>query len=151
LNRKNENEQPHTYKKKMEIEYRTLIQTTKLTPQFCIEVILNDFVKKRPEDSSIGEEYIIKYQTHITEEDLDLAWMDYQTRNRHQKLAFFAEELTRAEKIVLLENKYKTIFNKMTFETRHAAMRKMIRKMRPDAWMVILQEKVYLPNESLCW
>lgn len=132
----------------MQTDYRTLIQTTRLTPQFCIEVILNDFVKKSPEDSSIGEGYIIKYQKHITEEDLDLAWIAYQKRSKHQRLAFFAEELSRSEKIVLLENKYKTILDKMTYEKRHAAMRKMIRKMRPDAWIVLLQEKVYLPYES---
>lgn len=127
----------------MDTDYRTLIRTERLTAKFCTEVILNDLVKKSPEDSSIGEGYILKYQEHLTEEDLNVAWSDYQTRNKEQRLMFFAKELTRPEKIVLLENKYKTILDRMTYEERNAAMRKMIRKMGPDAWSVMLQEKVF--------
>ena len=129
----------------MDTDFKALIQTQKLTPTFCVEVILNDFVKKSLEDYSIGEGYILKYQEHITEKDLDLAWEEFQPRYRLQKLLFFSAELTRHEKIVLLENKYKTILDKMTYEVRHSEMRKMIRKMRPEAWSVLLQEKAYMP------
>jgi hypothetical protein len=133
----------------MDTDFRKLIQTERLTAKFCMEVILNDLVKKSPEDSCIGEGYILKYQEHITEEDLDAAWSEYQTRNKKERLIFFAEELTRPEKIVLLQNKYKTIFARMTYEGRNAVMRKMIRQMGPDAWSVMLQEKVFPPYKSV--
>jgi hypothetical protein len=123
--------------------YRQLIQTERLTPQFCMEVILNDAVAKSEDDSCIGEGYILKYQSHITERELDIAYQNFQIRNKKWHVVRLAMELTREEKILLLERKHKRMLDRLMYESRHARLRKMIRKMREADWIELLQDKIY--------
>ena len=123
----------------MSMSYKQLLQTQKLTPKFCVEVILNDFIPKTEEDVTINESLILKYQTHITEEDLERCWVDYDNLYRS---ATIAKNLNRYEKIILLEMKYKSILEKMNFETKQITLRTMIRRMRIHDWFLLLQEKV---------
>ena len=125
------------------MDYKNLIQTKRLTPEFCMEVILNDFIPKSDEDSSIGEGFILKFQPHITEKDLDIAYLNFQTRNKKWNVVRLSMDLTRQEKIVLLERKYKTILDRLMYESRNRRLRKMIRKMRDADWLELLQDKVH--------
>ena len=123
--------------------YRQLIQTARLTPRFCMEVILNDAIAKSDDDSTIGEGYILKYQTHITERELDIAYHDFQIRNKKWHVVRLAMDLTREEKILLLERKHKRMLDRLLYESRNARLRKMIRKMREADWIELLQDKIY--------
>lgn len=103
--------------------YITRIQTERLTPRFCIEVL---------EDSFIDEDFILQYQLHITKKELDVAYIKYH-----------ASTLTRQEKIVLLEIKYKTILENKGFEQKNHILRQMIRRMRTSHWQELLEEVIY--------
>ena len=122
--------------------YKKLIQTERLSPQFCMEVILNESVVKCAEDALIGEGFILKYQTHMTEHELDVAYDNFQTRNKKWNLVRLAMNLTREEKIVLLERKHRTILDRLMYEGRHRKLRKMIRKMRESDWIMLLEERI---------
>jgi len=121
------------------MSYKHLIQTQRLTPKFCVEVILNDFIPKTFEDTNITEAFILKYQQHISEDDLERCWLDYDNYYRN---ATIAKYLSRFEKIVLLEFKYQTMLEKMDFETKQTTLRTMIRRMRIHDWFLLLQEKI---------
>ena len=56
-------------------------------------------------------------------------------------MIIMAKELTRDEKIMVLETKYKQILDKMDFESRNTILRKMIRRMKLNDWFNLLQEK----------
>ena len=122
------------------MSYKQLIQTQKLTPKFCVEVILNDFIPKTFEDTNITEAFILKYQPHITEQELERCWLEYD--NNLYRNATMAKFLNRCEKIILLEFKYNTILEKMDFETKQMTLRTMIRRMRIHDWFLLLQEKI---------
>lgn len=128
------------YKLGGKMSYKELIQTQYLTPKFCVEVILNDFIPKTEDDMNISELYILKYQTHITEEELERCWVEY--NNNLYRDATMAKYLNREEKIVLLEYHYKPILDKMNFETKQTTLRAMIRRMRIHDWFLLLQEKI---------
>jgi hypothetical protein len=59
----------------------------------------------------------------------------------HTNQKMMATQLTRDEKIIVLEQKYKHILDKMDFESRNIHLRKMIRRMKLNDWFVLLQEK----------
>ena len=105
-----------------------------------MEVILNDFIPKTEEDMNISELFILKYQPHITEEELERCWVEY--NNNLYRNATMAKYLNREEKIVLLEYHYKPILDKMNFETKQTTLRTMIRRMRIHDWFLLLQEKI---------
>ena len=123
------------------MNFKRLIQTQKLTPEFCAQVVLNDFVPKSEEDQQIGEKYILKYQPHISEQELETALQLFHNSNTPVVSMYIAISLTRDEKIALLEKKYGRELQKMGFEKRNTTMRRMIRKMTSNDWFMILQEK----------
>lgn len=89
-------------------------------------------------DLFIGEAFFLKYEPHITDEMLDEAWLEYQSINKKTitPYTYIASSLlTRQEKIILLENKFKIILREMKFEARNQVVRKTIR--------IILQEKPF--------
>lgn len=116
------------------IDFSTLIRSERLTPRYCIELLFNDSIPINEDDLWKGESYILKYQTHITRKQLDIAYTE-----------FLAKNLTRPEKIVLLEMKYKTILEKMSYEPRHHTLRQMIRRMRYLDWVDLLQGELCSP------
>lgn len=61
--------------------------------------------------------------------------------HRNRNMIIMAKELTRDEKIMVLETKYKPILDKMDFESRNTILRKMIRRMKLNDWFNLLQEK----------
>jgi len=108
------------------LAYIKRIKTERLTPRFCIEVVLE------LDDSTIDEDFILQYQLHITKKELNAAYIKHH-----------ATTLTRQEKIVLLENKYKTILENKGFEQRNHILRQMIRRMRTSHWLELLEEFIY--------
>ena len=123
------------------MKYRTLLQQQKLSAKFCVRVILNDYVPKCLSDRDIGDSFILKHQRHLTEEDLDQAWIEFRKETKYSLAVKVAKDLTREEKIGLLELRYKPILSKMTFEDRNMELRRLIRRMSVTDWYMFLQQQ----------
>lgn len=54
-------------------EPRSLLSTQVLTPEFCIKYILNEDYASCIEDTYLYDYDVLKYQKHITKEDLNNA------------------------------------------------------------------------------
>ena len=53
------------------VSLKVLLQTQKLTPEFCVKYILSDEYSLSDSDTFITNEYVLYYQPHITQEDLN--------------------------------------------------------------------------------
>lgn len=76
-----------------------ILKTQKLTPSFCIKYILNPDFHLIPSDNSITVQDVLKYQSHITFDDLVISQININTRlTRGQKADSLDDFETYAEK-----------------------------------------------------
>jgi hypothetical protein len=65
----------------MNVSLKVLLQTQKLTPDFCVKYILSDDYSFTDSDSFITDSYVLYYQPHITQEDLNQAQIKLDLEN----------------------------------------------------------------------
>ena len=124
------------------MDYTTMVQTRTLTAKFCAEVILNDYIPKSEKDRALNECVVLKHQPHITMDDLDIAWDNYQEKNKKWIQLYIAKTLSVQEKKEILNMCYKRELTHMDKCTANLFIRDMLRNMTYLDWLKILDRPI---------